>query len=59
MNFKEYLDQNELIESELTKEEVWQAAQRQLISEFLSGYINLCCSNNELDQIINKIYERA
>lgn len=59
MDFKEFLEQNELTESELTKEEVWQDAQRQLISDFLFGYTNSCCSNNELDQIINKIYERT
>lgn len=59
MDFKKYLEQNELTESQLTKQEVWQDAQRQLISDFLFGYANLCCSNNELDQIINKIYERA
>ena len=59
MDFKEFLDQNELTESEFTKEEVWQNAQRQLISDFLFGYTNFCFSNDELDQIINKIYERA
>lgn len=59
MDFKEFLDQNELTESELTKEEVWQDAQRQLISDFLCEYTNFCFSNDELDQIINKIYERA
>lgn len=59
MDFKEFLEQNKLTESELTKEEVWQDAQRQLISDFLFGYTKFCCSNDELDQIINKIYERA
>lgn len=59
MDFKEFLEQNELTESELTKEEVWQAAERQLVSDFIFGYLNLCCSNNELDQIINRIYERV
>lgn len=59
MDFKEFLEQNELTESQLTKEEVWQAAQRQLISDFLFGYTNLCLSNDELDKIISKIYERT
>lgn len=59
MDFKEFLEQNELTESELTKEEVLQDAQRQLISDFLFGYTNLVCSDDELDQIINKIYERT
>ena len=59
MDFKKYLEQNELTESQLTKEEIWQAAQRQIISDFLFGYTKFNCSNDELDQIINKIYERA
>lgn len=59
MDFKKFLEQNELTESELTKEEVWQAGQRQLISDFLAGYTNFVCSDDELDQIINKIYERT
>lgn len=59
MDFKEFLEQNELTESELTKEEVWKAAQRQLISDFMFGFSNTCCSNNILDQIINKINEQA
>lgn len=59
MSFKDYLKENSITEEKLSKEEVWKAAQSQLITDFVSGFIPLCLSQNEIEQIINKIYERA
>lgn len=59
MDFKEFLEQNELTESELTKEEVWKAGQRQLVADYIASYSPICLSNEEIDKIIEKINERT
>ncbi len=59
MDFKEFLEQNELKESELTKEEVWQAGQRQLVADYIASLYQICLTNGEIDKIIEKINERA
>lgn len=59
MDFKKYLEQNELTESQLTKEEVWQAAQRQLVADYIATLHPICLSNQEIDKIIEKINERT
>lgn len=41
MDFKKYLEQNELTESQLTKQEVWQAAQRQLVADYIQFVLHL------------------
>lgn len=59
MDFKNYLEQNELTESELTKEEVWKAAQRQLVVDYIATLHPICLTFEEIDKIIEKINERA
>ena len=59
MDFKEFLEQNELTESELTKEEVWQAGQRQLVADYIASLSPICLTFEEIDKIIEKINERA
>ena len=58
MDFKKYLEQNELTESQLTKEEIWQAAQRQLVADYIASLSPICLTNGEIDKIIEKINER-
>lgn len=59
MDFKKYLEQNELTESQLTKEEVWQAAQRQLVADYITSIHSICLTFEEIDKIIEKINERT
>ena len=59
MDLKKYLEQNKLTESQLTKEEVWQAAQRQLVANYIASYSLICLTFEEIDKIIEKINERA
>ena len=59
MDFKKYLEQNELTESQLTKEEVWQASQRQLVADYIATLHPICLTFEEIDKIIEKINERA
>lgn len=59
MDLKKYLEQNKLTESQLTKEEVWQAAQRQLVANYIASYSPICLTFEEIDKIIEKINERA
>lgn len=59
MDFKKYLEQNELTESQLTKQEVWQAAQRQLVVDYIDTLHPICLTFEEIDKIIEKINERA
>lgn len=59
MDFKKYLEQNELTESQLTKQEVWQAAQRQLVVDYIAHLHPICLTFEEIDKIIEKINERA
>ena len=57
MDLKKYLEQNKLTESQLTKEEVWQAAQRQLVANYIASYSPICLTFEEIDKIIEKINE--
>lgn len=59
MDFKKYLEQNELTESQLTKEEGYQAAQRQLVADYIASLPPICLTNGKIDKIIEKINERA
>ena len=59
MDFKKYLEQNELTESQLTKEEIWQAAQRQLVADYITTLHPICLTFEEIDKIIEKINERT
>lgn len=54
MDLKKYLEQNELTESQLTKEEVWQAAQRQLVADYIATLHPICLTFEEIDKIIEK-----
>ena len=59
MDFKKYLEQNELTESQLTKQEVWQAAQRQLVVDYIATLHPICLTFEEINKISEKINERA
>lgn len=59
MSYTDYLKENLITDEELSKEEVWNAAQRQLITDFITTLIPICLSNDGIDKIIEKINERA
>lgn len=59
MTFTQFLSENEIEEKDLSKEEVWQAAQRQIIADCLGTFIPVCFDNASLDEIIRKINERT
>lgn len=59
MSYTDYLKENLITDEELSKEEVWNAAQRQLVTDFITTLIPICLSNDEIDKIIEKINERA
>lgn len=59
MTFFKYLELNKISEKELSKEQVWQEAQRQLVADYLDGFIPIARSYEEIDKIIGKINERT
>lgn len=58
MSYTEYIKENKITKP-LSKEEIWQAAQRQLVTDFITTLIPICLSNDEINKIIEKINERA
>lgn len=58
MTYTEYIKENDITKS-LSKEEVWQAAQRQLVVDYIATLHPICLTFEEIDKIIEKINERA
>lgn len=58
MTYKKYIKQNNITKT-LFKEEVWIAAQRQLIADYIASLSPICLTNGEIDKIIEKINERT
>lgn len=59
MSYTDYLKENLITDEQLSKKEVWNAAQRQLVTDFITTLIPICLSYDEIDKIIEKINERA
>lgn len=59
MTYLQFLKENKISEEKLSKEDVWKFAQRQIIADFLFTFTPTCFSFDELDQVIEKINERA
>lgn len=58
MTYTEFIKQNKITKT-LSKEEVWQAAQRQLAADYIASLYPICLTNGEIDKIIEKINERT
>ena len=58
MSYTEYIKENNITKS-LSEEEIWIAAQRQLVADYIASLSPICLTNGEIDKIIEKINERA
>ena len=58
MSYIEYIKENNITKS-LSEEEIWIAAQRQLVVDYIASLTPICLTNGEIDKIIEKINERA
>ena len=58
MTYTEYIKENKNTKT-LSKEEIWIAAQRQLVADYIASLYPICLTNGEIDKIIEKINERA
>lgn len=58
MSYTEYIKENNITKS-LSEEEIWQAAQRQLVADYIASLSPICLTNGEIDKIIEKINERT
>lgn len=58
MSYTEFIEKNKITKT-LSKEEVWIAAQRQLVADYIASLSPICLTNGEIDKIIEKINERA
>ena len=58
MSYTEYIKENNITKS-LSEEEIWIAAQRQLVVDYIASLTPICLTNGEIDKIIEKINERA
>lgn len=58
MSCTEYIKENNITKS-LSEEEIWIAAQRQLVADYIATLHPICLTFEEIDKIIEKINERA
>lgn len=58
MSYTEFIEKNKITKT-LSKEEVWIAAQRQLVADYIASLSPICLTNGEIDKIIEKINERT
>ena len=58
MSYTEYIKENNITKS-LSEEEVWIAAQRQLVADYIATLYPICLTFEEIDKIIEKINERT
>ena len=58
MSYTEYIKENNITKS-LSEEEIWIAAQRQLVADYIATLHPICLTFEEIDKIIEKINERA
>ena len=58
MSYTEYIKENNITKS-LSEEEIWIAAQRQLVVDYIASLTPICLTNGEIDKIIEKINERT
>ena len=57
MSYTEYIKANNITKS-LSEEEIWIAAQRQLVADYIATLHPICLTFEEIDKIIEKINER-
>ena len=58
MSYIEYIKENNITKS-LSEEEIWIAAQRQLVADYIKSIHSICLTFEEIDKIIEKINERT
>ena len=58
MSYTEYIKENNITKS-LSEEEIWIAAQRQLVADYIATLHPICLTFEEIDKIIEKINERT
>ena len=58
MSYIEYIKENNITKS-LSEEEIWIAAQRQLVADYIATLHPICLTFEEIDKIIEKINERT